>query len=147
MRVKEVFLTFVAFVLLFILFCVVTLTGIDSDKYANQPTGQLNNSSGANGANRNFIHSSTYKSDKTARTPETQRTSQIASNQLSHNPPSNRRPGALSSSDRVRNADIKHLLKPVESNGRVYLENTSGIEACVNNNNNNNNEQDIETIE
>jgi hypothetical protein len=139
MKAKEVFLIFVAFTLLFILFCVVTLTGRDSDKCVHQPTCQLSNGSGATGTNRNFIHRSINKFDKTADTLETKSISQIAPNH-----PSNRRTGALFSNDRVRNANIKDLLKPIESNGRVYLENTTGIEVCENDIDD---EGDIETIE
>jgi hypothetical protein len=132
MKARENFLIFAAFTftLLFIILCVVTLTGNDSDQYVDEPIHRLNSDSGTTGPHRNIMHSSTNNPDNTTQTLETKRTAPAA-NKHPANPRTKNRP----SNFREIHQDNNSQLKAVESNGRVYLENTTGIEVCENNTN------------
>ena len=125
------------------IFCFVTLTGNDSDNDVNKPTQHLN--SGSKGeTNRTFVHGSTDNLENAAHKPEPKTTSLASSNRRLQNRPVNPKTNTRPSNDRIMRSDIKDLLQPIESNGRVYLENTTGIEICENENED---KGGIETIE
>ena len=145
MKAREIFLIFVAFTLLFLLFCVVTLTGIDSDKLMIKAGPQLSGDPKTAGTDRRFIHRSIHNLNNTAHQPESNRASLAASGYLMNNRPDKPKRDAWSSRNRAARSDIKDLLKPIESNGRVYLENMTGVEVC--DSNDSDDERAIEVIE
>jgi len=145
MNVKEVFLIFVAFTLLFLLFCVVTLTGIDSDKSMVKASPHLRGGSQTAGTNKTLIHSSTQNHEKTAHQSKSYRASLSASGRLMNTRPDKPKINAWSLRHRTARSDIKDRLTPIESNGRVYLENMTGVEVC--DSNDSDDERAIEVIE
>ena len=145
MKAREIFLIFVAFTLLFLLFCVVTLTGINSDKSMVKASPQLRGGSQTAGTDRRFIHRSIHNLKKNAHQSESNRASLAASGYLMNNRPDKPKRDAWSSRNRAARSDIKDLLKPIESNGRVYLENMTGVEVC--DSNDSDDERAIEVIE
>ncbi len=133
MKTREIFLIFVAFTLLFLIFCAVTLTGIDSDKLMIKPDPQLCGGSQTAGTNEMFIHSSIQNLEKVALQSKSNRASLTASSHLTNNRPDKPKMDLRSASYRIAHSDIKDRLTPIESKGRVYFENTTGIEACDSN--------------
>ena len=139
MKTREIFLIFAAFTLVFATLCVVTLTGSYSDTCVSKPIDRLNSDAGTTGTNRTIIHNLTDNPDNTSQTLKTKRTATAANKH-----PGNPRTNAWSSKYRVNNQENNSQLKAVESNGRVYLENTTGVKVCENDNDD---EREIETIE
>ena len=139
MKAKEIFLIFAAFTLSLMTFCVVALTGSYSDKCANTPIPPLGNSSETAGTNRTFIHNSTHNLNDTAQKIETKQTHPVANKH-----PGKSKTNARSSDLRMIDSEDNNRLKPIKYDGRVYLEDISGIEACESNNDD---ESRIESIE
>jgi hypothetical protein len=140
MKANEIFLISVGFVLLFIVFCFVNLTGNDPDDNVNIPIHRLKSASAATGNHRAVFQSSVLNPDHTTQKPKTNNTAQAAEKH-----PVNARTNVWSSRFREFNKENNTQLKTVISNGRVYFENTSGVEACEEEDNND--EGNIEIIE
>jgi hypothetical protein len=145
MNAREIFLIFVAFTLLFLLFCVVTLTGVNSDNCITKPTHQLSSDPKTAGTDKTFVHSSIENLDKNALQSKSNSASLTASNHLMNNRPGKPKRDARSLRNRTARSDIKDRLKPIESNGQIYLENTTGVE--VSDSNDSDDEGAIEVIE
>lgn len=126
MKGREKILIFAAFSLVFVLLGVVTLTGNDSEQYVNEPIHRLNSDSGTAGPHRNTIPGSSNNPDHTTQTHETK--TALAANKH----PANLRTQIRPSNSREIHQDNNRQLKAVECNGRVYLENTTGIEVVEN---------------
>lgn len=143
MKSNEISLCITASTLLLITFCIVAITATFTEKSVREPVQHL--SSGSKGeTNRTFVHGSTDNLENAAHKPEPKTTSLASSNRRLQNRPVNPKTNTRPSNDRIMRSDIKDLLQPIESNGRVYLENTTGIEICENENED---EGGIETIE
>jgi len=133
MKTREIILIFVAFTLLFLLFCVVTLTGINSDKSMVKASPQLCGVSQTADTNRTFIHGSTQNQEKNAHPLKSNRASLTASGRLMNNRPDKPKMDTWSLRNRMARSEIKDRLTSIESNGRVYLEDTTDVEVCDSN--------------
>jgi hypothetical protein len=142
MKAKEIFLIFVAFIMLFMIFCVVNLTGNDSENNGNKPIiRRLNSASASTSTQRTIFQGSALNPDQTPQKLKTNNSPQVAENH-----PVNARTNMWSSRFReFNNRENNSQLKTVISNGCVYIENTSGVEAACEEDNTN--KEDIEIIE
>lgn len=142
MKRKEVFWSIVAFTLLLMTFSIVALTTSYTDNIADDPVSLLSSDSEKGETNRTFIHSSADNLERVTQECEGKSSVPAASNRRSNNQAGNPKTNARSSKYSVIHPDLKDRLTPIESNGRVYLENTTGIEPCEDDD-----EGKIETIE
>jgi len=142
MKNKEVFISVLAFTLLLMTFCIVTITANNTDKIVNESAPQQSSESQKSTTNKTFVHSSSGNLAKTTQKPELKRTPLVTSNH-----PVDLKANAWSSSERLIRPDIKDRLTPVELDGRVYLEDTTGSEVCDSNDQGDYDQGNIEIIE
>lgn len=141
MKSKEIYLCVIAFFVLLMTFGIVVVTADYTEKSLEKPAQRLSEDSSQKQIHKDCIHNSTENLERVVPPSKPKRTPLIAPRYLSNKRPSN----SWSSRARRTRAEIKERLTPVESKGRVYLENTTGIEAACEEDNND--EGNIEIIE
>jgi hypothetical protein len=146
MKSKEIFLCVVAFIVLLSVFGIVAITADYTEKSVQKPDQDQTNSIEKNQTNRTSIHNSADAPETAVYQSKPKRTPLVASNRLTNNRLGSQKMNSWSSNARRIHSEVKERLTPVECNGRIYLENTSGIEAS-DEDNNNNDETAIEVVE
>ena len=129
MKSKEIFLCTVAFILLLMTFGIVAITADYTEKSTQEPAQCLTTGVEKDQTNRVLIHNSTDYPEKAAHQVKPIRIPLVASNHFTNNPPGTPKTNSWSSNARRIRSEVKERLTPVESSGRIYFENTSGIEA------------------
>jgi len=131
MMSKEIFLCIIAFCVLVMTFGLVAITADHTEKSAREPAPRLSKDSENNPIHKDLIPNSTGHPEKADPHVKPKRTPSSASSDVTNNHPRTPKTNPWPSHARRARSEIKERLTPVESNGRVYLENTSGVEAIV----------------
>ena len=146
MKSKEIFLCVVAFFVLLSVFGIVAITADYTEKSIQKPDGDQTSRVEKNLTNRTSIQNPADRPETVVHQSNPKRAPLVASNRLTNSHPDTQKMNSWSSNARRASSEVKERLTPVECNGRIYLENTSGIEAS-DEDNNNNDETAIEVIE
>ena len=131
MTSKEVFLCIIGFCVLLMTFGLVAITADYTENATGQPAPCLSPGAGKGQTSGILMQNSAGHPEKADPQVKPKRTASSASSDVTNNHPGPPKTNPWSSHARRARSEIKERLTPVESNGRVYLENTSGVEAIA----------------
>ncbi|MBN2315064.1 MAG: hypothetical protein JXM79_14135 [Sedimentisphaerales bacterium] len=142
MKTNEGLLGIIAMTVILMTFGIVIITADYMKKSVNVSVSPAS-LDGKNGPmNKPLLYSAAGNNEKTDQKIEFKNTPSVDVNKLFKKRPVTSQAVARFGNDQTVSPEVKERLKPVISNGRVYLENTSGVEACATNE-----KENIEVIE